>query len=218
MARLQLLTGMRPGEVISIRGIDLEMQEKVWLYRPGSDRGPHGAHKNAYRGQDRVIVIGPKGQEVLRPWLRLNLQEPLFQPREAMALFRAEQRRERKSKVPPSQRDRRKRRPRIVPGERYAVSGYANSIAKAARRARGKRAVGLYRDGELTPRQAHRQALQLLPHWHPAQLRHAKATQLRREAGLDAARVVLGHRSPQITEVYAELDVNKAAEVMERLG
>jgi hypothetical protein len=29
---------------------------------------------------------------------------------------------------------------------------------------------------------------------------------------------VLGHRSPQITEVYAEIDVNKAAEVMARLG
>jgi hypothetical protein len=54
--------------------------------------------------------------------------------------------------------------------------------------------------------------------WHPNQLRHAKATELRREAVLDAARVVLGHRSPQITEVYAESDVNKAAEVKARLG
>jgi hypothetical protein len=29
---------------------------------------------------------------------------------------------------------------------------------------------------------------------------------------------VLGYRSPVVTEVYAELDVSKAAEVMERLG
>ena len=57
-----------------------------------------------------------------------------------------------------------------------------------------------------------------VPHWHPNQLRHTKATEIRREAGLDAACVVLGHRSPQITEVYAELDVNKAAEVMGALG
>lgn len=57
-----------------------------------------------------------------------------------------------------------------------------------------------------------------MPHWHPHQLRHNKATEIRREAGLDAARVVLGHRSPQITETYAEIDVNKAAEVMARLG
>jgi integrase len=54
--------------------------------------------------------------------------------------------------------------------------------------------------------------------WHPNQLRHARATELRREFGIDAARVVLGHRSPQITEVYAELDVSRAAEVMKHLG
>jgi hypothetical protein len=39
-----------------------------------------------------------------------------------------------------------------------------------------------------------------------------------RGLSLDAARVVLGHPSPAITEVYAELDIAKAAEVMERLG
>jgi integrase len=54
--------------------------------------------------------------------------------------------------------------------------------------------------------------------WHPHRLRHTKATEIRREAGLDAARAVLGHRSPAITEVYAEIDVGKAAEVMEKLG
>jgi integrase len=57
-----------------------------------------------------------------------------------------------------------------------------------------------------------------VPHWHPHQLRHTKATEVRKEAGLDAARAVLGHRSPVITEHYAELDVSKAADVMERLG
>jgi len=58
----------------------------------------------------------------------------------------------------------------------------------------------------------------VLPLWHPNQLRHSMATELRREAGLDAARVVLGHRSPTTTEIYAEVDVQKAAELMARLG
>jgi integrase len=49
-------------------------------------------------------------------------------------------------------------------------------------------------------------------------LRHAKATELRREFGLDAARAVLGHRSPRVTETYAEIDLNKAAAAMEKLG
>jgi integrase len=54
--------------------------------------------------------------------------------------------------------------------------------------------------------------------WHPNQLRHAKATELRRELGLDTARAVLGHRSPRITETYAEIDLSKAAAAMEKLG
>jgi integrase len=54
--------------------------------------------------------------------------------------------------------------------------------------------------------------------WHPHQLRHNAATKLRREYGLDAARAVLGHRSPAVTEVYAEVDAAKAVEAMERIG
>jgi len=57
-----------------------------------------------------------------------------------------------------------------------------------------------------------------VPHWHPNQLRHTKATEIRREEGLDASRVVLGHRSPQITETYAEIDTKKAIEVMAKMG
>jgi site-specific recombinase XerD len=227
MVSLQRLTGMRPGEMVVMRGIDLEMREKVWLYRPGSDRGPHGAHKNAYRGHHRVILIGPKGQEILRLWLRLNLQEYLFQPREAVAEFRAEQRKKRKTKVQPSQQDRSKRRPKKQPGEHYTVVSYAHAVYKAcdaafpppASLSRQYNETKKEWQQRLTREQkAELHAWRKSHRWHPNRLRHAKATEIRREAGLDAARVVLGHSSPQITEVYAEIDVNKAAEVMERLG
>ncbi len=56
------------------------------------------------------------------------------------------------------------------------------------------------------------------PNWHPHQLRHNAATRLRREFGLDVARAVLGHSSPAVTEVYAELDQAKAADAMARIG
>ncbi len=228
MVRLQLLTGMRPGEVVVMRGIDLEMTGKVWTYRPGSGVGPHGKHKTAYRGQDRVILIGPRAQEILRPWLRLNLQEYLFQPREAMERYRAELRRMRKTPLPPSQANRRpKRNPKRAAGDRYRVSSYDHAVmdacdaafAPAAPLARGE---GETKKGWLARigpdgleelkrwRKEHR--------WHPNQLRHAKANEIRREVGLDAARAVLGHRSPQITEVYAEIDMARAADVMEKLG
>src|SRR5208337_2656039 len=82
MVELQLVSGMRPGEVIALRGIDLDMSGKVWLYRPGSDQGREGQHKTAWRGHQRVVHIGPRGQEILRLWLRLKLQEHLFQEQE----------------------------------------------------------------------------------------------------------------------------------------
>jgi integrase len=217
MVRLQRLTGMRPGEVVILRGLDLEMTGKVWVYRPGSDQGRHGAHKTAYRGQDRTVLIGPKGQEVLRPWLRLQLGDYLFQPREAMAAYRAEQRRNRKSKVQPSQEYRKKAKPKKVPGQRYTSRSYAQAIAKAAQSARGRRAAELYRGQSLTIRQAFRQATEEIPHWHPNQLRHSLATELRPH-GLDVTKTILGHTQVETTQVYAEKDLAAAMELVARIG
>ena len=53
--------------------------------------------------------------------------------------------------------------------------------------------------------------------WHPHQLRHNAATELS-EFGIEVARVILGHRSAAITEVYAEMDAKKAIDVMALLG
>src|SRR5207237_1028218 len=169
-------------------------------------------HKNSYRGQDRIIPIGPRGQEVLRPWLRLNLNEYLFQPAEARAAFDAERRRNRKSPVTPSQAKRRpKRHPKKKPGRRYSVCNYACAVANGCEATfpppvpLAKRADETQKEWQArltTEQKAALRAWRKAHRWHPNQLRHAKATELRREAGLDAARVVLGHRSPQITEVY----------------
>jgi integrase len=186
VVRLQLYSGMRPGEVVQMRACDVDTAGKVWHYRPAR-------HKTAHRGLGRVVVLGPRCQEIVRGFLRPDLEGYLFQPREAVVALRAERRAGRKTKVPPNQRDRRSRRPRRVPAERYSVATYGRAIARACERAG-------------------------VPHWHPHQLRHTKATEIRREAGLDAARAVLGHRTPAVTEVYAEVDMGKAAEVMGRLG
>jgi integrase len=217
MIRLQLLTGMRPGEVVIMRAIDLDMTGKVSLYRPGSDQGAHGVHKTAHHGQDRVIPIGPRGQEILRQWLKPDLYAYLFSPRETMDALRLKQRQERKTKVQPSQMNRRKRHARRKPGDRYRVGSYAVAIRRGIEAANRARACDACKEKEPAERCVRCQAA-AIPHWHPHQLRHTKATEIRREAGLDAARAVLGHRSPKVTEVYAEIDVSKAAEVMEKLG
>jgi integrase len=89
------------------------------------------------------------------------------------------------------------------------VGSYEHAIAEACTKADAK----AHKEHPGPPKDT-----ALVPHWHPNQLRHTKATEIRREAGLDAARVVLGHRTPAVTEVYAELDTRKAAEVMARIG
>jgi integrase len=193
MVQLQLHSGMRPGELVRVRAVDIDMTGKVWLYRPGSDQGPEGEHKTAHRGHARVVPLGPRCQAIVREYLKTDVSAYLFSPSEVMTEFHAELRRNRKTKVQPSQLSRKKAKPKRKPGERYTTGTYARAIRRACEKAG-------------------------VPHWHPHQLRHTKGTEIRREAGLDAARAVLGHRTPKVTEVYAEIDQEKAAAVMERLG
>jgi integrase len=226
MIQLQLVTGMRPGEVCIMRAIDLDTTGKVWLYRPGSDQ-EHGVHKTAHRGHHRIVPIGPQGQAILRPHLKTELYAYLFSPRDAMSAFRAGQRANRKSRVQPSQVNRQRRNPKKKLGDCYDSRSYAQAIAKGCTKAYPPPAPLARRENEtrkewktrLTVQQKEElRAWYRLHHWHPHQLRHNKATEVRREHGLDAARALLGHRSPVVTEVYAELDLGKAIEVALKLG
>lgn len=57
-----------------------------------------------------------------------------------------------------------------------------------------------------------------VPRWSPNQLRHTAATLIRKEYGLDAAQVWLGHATADVTQIYAEVDERKAIEIAERMG
>jgi integrase len=194
MVRLQLETGMRSGEMVVLRACDIDMTGSVWLYRPSS-------HKTKHHGHERIVPIGPKGQEIIRRHLKAHVEAYLFAPVDAVAEYRSRQRNDRKSKLQPSQQYRKKSRPKKKPGERYTPQAYGHAIAKTIER-----------------HNRNKPATEHIPHWHPHQLRHLRALELKREVGLDAARAVLGHRSPVITEHYATLDIAKAASVMEKLG
>lgn len=54
--------------------------------------------------------------------------------------------------------------------------------------------------------------------WNPNQLRHLAATEIRREYGLEAAQVILGHAQANVTQVYAERDAERAKKVMLAIG
>ena len=52
--------------------------------------------------------------------------------------------------------------------------------------------------------------------WHPHQLRHTAATEIRADGGLEAAQVALGHARADVTQIYAERDDRLAKSVAER--
>jgi integrase len=68
MLGLQHLSGMRSGEVRTLRTADVDRSGAVWLYRPRR-------HKTAWRGHSRVVVLGPEAQAILGPWLRPDVPE-----------------------------------------------------------------------------------------------------------------------------------------------
>lgn len=98
MIELQRLTGMRPEEATMMRTIDIDATGEPWTYTPGS-------HKTEHHDRDRAIPLGPRAREILKPWLRLNVTEYLFQPREATAERTTGRREALKTKVQPSSRD-----------------------------------------------------------------------------------------------------------------
>jgi integrase len=210
LAQLQLVTGMRPGEACAMRACDIDMAGDVWLYRPAT-------HKTKHRGKERVVALGPKAQDVVRAFLKPDTQAFLFSARDAMEYRRTQLRLKRKSRVPPSQQHRGKRKPRKQPGKQYQTSSYAHAIAKAVLAA--NTAAACAKCKRLKPAErcdACKAAA--IPHWHPHQLRHTHATEVRRRFGLEAAQVTLGHAQAQVTEVYAERDLALAAKVARQIG
>jgi integrase len=120
-------------------------------------------------------------------------ETPVFSPaRDREERFRAA-RASRKSKVPPSQQNRRKEAPARNPADRYRPHAYATAIRKGCKKAG-------------------------VTHWHPNQLRHTYASEIRRDHGLEAAQVLLGHSQANVTEIYAERNLNLAVKVAAEVG
>jgi integrase len=195
MLELQWLTGMRSGEVRVMRTVDIDRgNPDCWLYRPGSDEGEHGRHKNAWRGQGRVVALGPRAIALLAAWLRPGEPEAfLFQPREAVEERNARRRAQRRAPRTPSQLARkRKRNPRRAPGLLYRATSYAHAVARACRKAGVK--------------------------FRPYALRHGRKMTIESAAGAEAARAILGQKSIQATQHYGRVDLGTATQVMSRLG
>jgi integrase len=201
MVNLQLLTGCRPAEVCILRPGDLDRSNpRCWVYRPRE-------HKTEHHDHDRLILIGPRAQAVLLPYLDVPGESFCFSPTRSEAGRNALRRQERRSPMTPSQRARLPRpRRRRAPGDRYDTHSYRRAIKRAcALENRGRLDCGPCRPCDL------------VPEWSPNQLRHSRATELRRH-GLDLAKTVLGHSKVETTLIYAEKDMAAAMELVAKIG
>ncbi|HVZ94804.1 MAG TPA: site-specific integrase [Phycisphaerales bacterium] len=213
MIELQRLTGMRPCEVVLMRTTDVDTTGPIWSYTPAE-------HKTEHHDRKRMIYLGPQAQRILRPHLKKDLQAFIFDPREVMADRWADKRRARRTPMTPSQAARkRKRNPHRAPQDRYTTMSYARAIAYACDQAFPHPLLATTRYAHLEPHQRQQVDVWRREHrWSPNRLRHNAATFLRKQFGIEAARVVLGHSSADVTEIYAERDLSKAAEIMGRVG
>jgi len=71
MVRIQRLTGCRPGEVCSMRPMEIDRSKEVWHYRPES-------HKMEHKSRSRVVLIGPQAQAILAKYLLKPENEHCF--------------------------------------------------------------------------------------------------------------------------------------------
>jgi integrase len=181
MVRVQAATGMRSGEVCIMRPMDIEKRpDGVWLYRPEK-------HKGTHRGTAKAIPLIGDAKLALKPFLDRDPNAYCFSPRESMAWFREQQRKNRKSKVQPSQVSRKKANPKRQPRERFKPDSYYRAVTNAAKKAG-------------------------TDHWHPHQLRHTAASVIREALGIEYASAMLGHSRTAMTEHYAKLTEAKAIE------
>jgi integrase len=217
MIDLQLWSGCRPGEACLVRSIDVNTQGPIWEYRPHSHKGEH-------HGKDRVVYLGPHAQEILKPWLKTDLHAYVFSPSEGREWYHAQRAINRKTpKQFRSQPYQPKSNPKRKPGERYTNLAYWHAIQRGCELAFGMpdelRRIPKDLDAEERKRLARLAAEWRKANcWHPGQLRHNAGTRIRAAYGIEAARIILGHSSAVTSEIYAEIDREKAQEIVAKMG
>jgi hypothetical protein len=136
---------------------------------------------------------------LLRPFMMVPADQYLFSASVAEDRRNARRRQLRVTPMTPSQARRARRRdPRRRKRDSYDVHSYRRAIARGIERAaRERRDVG---------------------HWSPNRLRHTRATEIRRQYGIEGAQVSLGHARADTTQLYAERDLNLAISIAARTG
>jgi len=224
MVRLQEVTGMRSDNLCRIRPMDVDQTHdtrgNVWIYRPEQ-------HKARWRGAELRVLLGPRAQAILTPYLEDRAMDAFcFSPRESEERRHAAMRAARKTRVQPSQAARKpKKRPKHPRRDHYDSSSYWKAVArgiKTANRNEDKRVADANAKEQTQAAKEHRKPIEIkpdhVPAWHPHQLRHSIATEIRRKYGLEGSQVFLGHADADVTQIYAERDLGLAFKIAAELG
>ena len=187
MVLVQRAACMRPSEVCRMRVGEIDRSGDVWKYTPQK-------HKNSWRGHSKTVRLGEYEQAILAPYLAgKQPDDPVFSPKTAMQEKAARDAAKRKTKVQPSQVERKAqaaKNPKRKVKDFYTAASYGKSIAKAIERV-NKRLP----DGEK------------IPHWTPYELRHAAISEIvKRTGSVDIARAVAGQKSITVTMGYNHAD------------
>ncbi|MFO0822846.1 MAG: tyrosine-type recombinase/integrase [Gemmataceae bacterium] len=193
MIEVQRLCGCRPQDVVQMRACDIDTSTDVWEYRPARFKTEHH-NDDGNPALDRIVYVGPKAQAILKPFITNDAGAYFFSPRRSEAIRNAARKQNRQSPMTPSQAQRKPiGRAKAPLHKHYPVGSYRQAIRRACVRA-----------GILV--------------WVPNQLRHTRLTEIRKQYGLEASRVVGGHREVGVTQIYAEQDRDLARQVMEKVG
>lgn len=193
MIRVQMLTGMRSGEMCDMRPCDIDATDKAcWVYAPRR-------HKMEHKGKTRTVYIGKQAQKILKPYIaKRAIAEPIFLP--------AESHRERLEMIGfPEVMAYQLSRSTFKPGRAYDTGTYRNAVNRAA-------------DRVFDPKGEKREKHDYSHRWHPHQLRHNFATATRESSGVEAASALLGHSSLNTTEIYAERSEALAKATTRKVG
>lgn len=230
MVKLQRLTGARPGEICQLRTGEIDRSDHVWTYRPAR-------HKTMHLGRERLIFFGPKSQELLRPFLKMDPAAYVFSPADADRKRREKMHEDRiaTGSTPLSCGNKpgtnRKCNPLRKPGNRYGTSAYAFAIKRACEAAfampadlkerperdESPEAMAKWKEAMAKWKQA-RKAWRAENVWSPNRLRHLAGTRLRREYGIEGAQVMLGHARVETTQIYAEKNSDAARKIAASIG
>jgi integrase len=175
MVQLQRLIGARPGEIVSMKGSEIDRSGLHWFYSPT-------LHKTSHKGKSRAMAIPRKGCEILAKYLESDPVGYCFKPKQSEAHRRAIAN---ALRVTPKNagnapgRRSGKPLPKRKFLEHYAVGTYRKAIERAAEKAK-------------------------VAKWSPNQLRHAAAEEIQEKLGIEFVQAQLGHSTKAMSRHYAK--------------